>query len=109
MDPLMTQSSLVLALAHDLVALDSRSTVSTLAVAERIEAALAGFDIERLDYRDAAGIAKRAIVARKGKGSGGLALSGHMDTVPDTGWTTDPWSAAIEGGRLHGLGSADMK
>ncbi len=32
-----------------------------------------------------------------------------MDTVPDTGWQSDPWSATIEGGLLHGLGSADMK
>src|SRR6185437_16391789 len=39
----------------------------------------------------------------------GLALSGHMDTVPDTGWQTDPWSGRIDNGVLHGLGSTDMK
>ncbi len=105
----MTQLSPVLNLARDLVALDSRSFVSNIAVAERIDATLAGFEIERLDYVDDAGIAKRALVARKGTGAGGLGLSGHMDTVPDTGWTTDPWSGEISGGRLHGLGSADMK
>jgi acetylornithine deacetylase/succinyl-diaminopimelate desuccinylase-like protein len=33
-----------------------------------------------------------------------------MDTVPDTGWQTDPWSAHIDNdGILHGLGSTDMK
>jgi acetylornithine deacetylase/succinyl-diaminopimelate desuccinylase-like protein len=33
-----------------------------------------------------------------------------MDTVPDTGWQDDPWSARIDtDGVLHGLGSADMK
>jgi acetylornithine deacetylase/succinyl-diaminopimelate desuccinylase-like protein len=32
-----------------------------------------------------------------------------MDTVPDTGWQEDPWSARIENGILHGLGSTDMK
>jgi acetylornithine deacetylase len=37
-----------------------------------------------------------------------VALSGHMDTVPDTGWS-NPWSGRIENGLLHGLGSADMK
>ncbi len=105
----MTQLTPVAVLARDLVALDSRSALSNIAVADRIEMALAGFEIERLDYTDVAGIAKRALVARKGRGAGGLALSGHMDTVPDTGWTTDPWSAAIAAGRLHGLGSADMK
>jgi acetylornithine deacetylase len=40
---------------------------------------------------------------------GGLALSGHMDTVPDTGWQEDPWSARLDDGVLHGLGSTDMK
>ena len=110
----MTQNSQVVALAQALVALDSRSSRSNIAVAERIEQALGGFEIERLDYVDPGGIAKRALVARRdarsgSRQSGGLALSGHMDTVPDTGWTTDPWSGAISDGRLHGLGSTDMK
>ncbi len=96
------------ALAAELVRLDSRSAISNLAVAERIEAELAGFEVERLDYADAAGVAKRVLVAHRG-GPGGLALSAHMDTVPETGWTDDPWSGAIRGGVLHGLGSADMK
>lgn len=96
-------------LARDLVALDSRSSVSNLAVAERLEAELTGFEIERLDYRDPAGVMKRALVAHRG-GTGGLALSGHMDTVPDTGWQDDPWSGRIDAaGVLHGLGSSDMK
>jgi acetylornithine deacetylase/succinyl-diaminopimelate desuccinylase-like protein len=99
----------VVDLARDLVALDSRSFVSNLPVAERVEAALPGFDIERLDYTDDAGIAKRALVAHRGP-TGGIALSGHMDTVPDTGWQEDPWSARLDAdGILHGLGSTDMK
>jgi acetylornithine deacetylase/succinyl-diaminopimelate desuccinylase-like protein len=99
----------VAALAQQLVRIDSRSAHSNLAVAECVEAALSGFAVERLDYTDAAGVAKRALVARKGGGPGGLAFSGHMDTVPDTGWQDDPWSGRIEDGVLHGLGSADMK
>jgi acetylornithine deacetylase/succinyl-diaminopimelate desuccinylase-like protein len=95
--------------ATDLVRIDSRSFVSNLAVADRIEAELSSFTVERLDYTDAAGVAKRALVARKGTGSGGLAFSGHMDTVPDTGWQDDPWSGRIADGFLHGLGSTDMK
>lgn len=96
-------------LARELVSLDSRSFVSNLPVADRIERALAGFDIERLDYIDDAGVMKRAIVAHRGNGSG-LALSGHMDTVPDTGWQDDPWSARLtDDGVLHGLGGTDMK
>lgn len=96
-------------LTRDLVRLDSRSFVSNLPVADRVEAALPGFEIERLDYTDPAGVAKRVIVAHRG-GPGGVAFSGHMDTVPDTGWSTDPWSADVDAdGVMHGLGTTDMK
>jgi acetylornithine deacetylase/succinyl-diaminopimelate desuccinylase-like protein len=98
----------VIRLARDLVRIDSRSHLSNLPLAERIMAELAGFEIERIDFADAAGVAKRALVAWRG-GPGGLAFSGHMDTVPDTGWSEDPWSGAVSDGVLHGLGSADMK
>jgi len=99
----------LLELARDLVRIDSRSFISNLAVADRVEAALTGFDVERLDYVDDAGVAKRALVAHRGP-LGGIALSGHMDTVPDTGWQEDPWSARLDDDDvLHGLGSTDMK
>ncbi|MBR0672811.1 M20/M25/M40 family metallo-hydrolase [Neoroseomonas soli] len=98
----------VLRLAADLVAIDSRSSVSNLPVAERIEAELKGFEIERVDYADANGVAKRALVAHRGP-KGGYALSGHMDTVPETGWTESPWTPRVADGVLHGLGSVDMK
>jgi len=95
-------------LARDLVKIDSRSFVSNCPISERIEAELAGFELERLDYDDQCGVAKRVLVAHRGP-AGGVALSGHMDTVPDTGWSNDPWSGRIENGLLYGLGSADMK
>ena len=89
--------------------IDSRSFVSNLPLADRLAAALTNFEVEALDYVDPAGVAKRVLVAHRG-GPGGLALSGHMDTVPDTGWQDDPFSARIDAaGVLHGLGSADMK
>jgi succinyl-diaminopimelate desuccinylase len=38
-----------------------------------------------------------------------VVLNGHMDTVHlSRGWTKDPWGE-LEGDRLYGLGSADMK
>ncbi|WP_159998610.1 M20 family metallopeptidase [Roseomonas sp. 18066] len=105
----MPHTDAVARLAADLVRLDSRSFVSNRAVADRIAAELEGFELERLDYADAAGVPKQVIVAHRGP-SGGVALSGHMDTVPDTGWSTDPFSGAIDAdGVLHGLGAADMK
>jgi acetylornithine deacetylase/succinyl-diaminopimelate desuccinylase-like protein len=46
-------------------------------------------------------------------GAGGrhLVLSGHLDTKPigDAAWSEDPLAADIDGDRLYGLGSADMK
>lgn len=103
----METQELVTHLAQDLVRIDSRSHVSNLALADRLEAELTEFQIERTDYKDAAGVNKCVLVAARG--SGGLAFCGHMDTVPDTGWTTDPFSGLIEGDVLHGLGSTDMK
>ena len=42
---------------------------------------------------------------------GGVALSGHVDTVPVDGqaWSADPFTLRRAGGRLHARGAADMK
>ncbi len=49
---------------------------------------------------------------RRGAGGGrSLVLSGHIDTVP-TGtlpWTRDPFGGEVDGNRLYGRGSNDMK
>lgn len=103
----MDTMEFVTGLAQDLVRIDSRSAVSNLPIADRIEMELADFTVERLDYKDANGVNKCVLVAARG--AGGLAFSAHMDTVPDTGWTEDPWSGRVEGEVLHGLGSTDMK
>ncbi|MEW2356437.1 M20/M25/M40 family metallo-hydrolase [Spirillospora sp. NPDC029432] len=46
-----------------------------------------------------------------GPGGRHLMLCGHMDTKPigDAEWTADPLGADLDGDRLYGLGSADMK
>lgn len=43
--------------------------------------------------------------------AGGLALSGHVDTVPVDGqdWATDPFALHAAGDRLHARGAVDMK
>lgn len=56
---------------------------------------------------------RSSLVARiPGESEGSYVLCGHMDTVDTDSakWTsTDPFIPRIEGGRLWGLGSADMK
>lgn len=55
------------------------------------------------------------VVARWASASGGgrsLILNGHVDvvsTAPDHLWTRDPWGGQIEGNRMYGRGTADMK
>jgi acetylornithine deacetylase len=48
----------------------------------------------------------------KGEGGGrSLLLSGHIDTVPvgSAAWNHDPFGGTVEGNRLYGRGSNDMK
>ena len=54
---------------------------------------------------------KANLIATLGNGEGGVVLAGHSDTVPwdATGWDSDPFVLTERDGRLHGLGSADMK
>ena len=42
---------------------------------------------------------------------GGIILSGHTDVVPVEGqdWSSDPFAARVEDGRLYGRGACDMK
>ncbi len=50
------------------------------------------------------------VTAEVGTGDQLLVVNGHMDTVPPVdGWTTDPFSPRVEGGRVIGLGASDMK
>jgi len=53
-------------LAREIVSPDSRRFVSNLSIAEQIESALAGCDIERLDYAGPARVVKRALAAHRG-------------------------------------------
>ena len=40
-----------------------------------------------------------------------ICFTGHIDTVPlgDAEWSVDPFKAEIDGNRIYGRGSSDMK
>ena len=52
-----------------------------------------------------------SVPAADGSVWGGTVLSGHTDVVPVAGqdWSHDPFTPWLEGGRLYGRGTADMK
>lgn len=53
-----------------------------------------------------------AVVLKGGRPGPKLILSGHLDTYPignRADWSFDPLSGTIQGGLIHGRGSADMK
>ncbi len=54
---------------------------------------------------------KANLIATIGKGSNGLVLAGHTDTVPfdENCWNYDPFKLTEADNRLYGLGTADMK
>ncbi len=94
-----------------LVAFDTTSVKSNLALIEWMADYLAGYGIaSRLTYDE--GRTKANLYATVGRASaGGVVLSGHTDVVPTAGqnWTSDPFALAERGGRLYGRGTADMK
>ncbi len=70
------------------------------------------FQVEEVEHQHPDGVDKLSIVARRGRGPGGLTLICHSDTVPaarEDGWTTDPYAGTMRGERLHGRGACDMK
>src|SRR3981189_3918967 len=99
----------VVDLLCEMIAIDSRSSVSNVPLANFMQSQLDHWEIERIDYVDAQGIAKTNIVAADPESASPLAFAGHLDTVSPAGWNTDPFRAAIAGDPLIGLGATEMK
>ncbi|RLW68314.1 MAG: acetylornithine deacetylase [gamma proteobacterium symbiont of Stewartia floridana] len=68
-----------------------------------------GFETEILAVPGRPG--KFNLIASYGRGSDGLVLSGHTDTVPfdEDKWSSDPLKLSEREQRLYGIGTADMK
>jgi len=113
----MSRFPALLDMISDLIATPSVSSVNpaldqgNLAVIELLANWLddSGFDIEIM--RLPGEPAKANLIATLGRGSGGLVLAGHTDTVPyDEGrWRHDPFRLTRSDQKLYGLGTSDMK
>ena len=105
-----------LAIARDLIGMNTVSDRSNLALIGYVHDALAALGVRsRLTYN--ADRTKANLFATLGEGKpAGVILSGHTDTVPWDGqdWSRDPLDAALvddapQGPSLYGRGSCDMK
>ncbi|MSR81488.1 MAG: acetylornithine deacetylase [Candidatus Latescibacteria bacterium] len=104
----------VVKLTRDLIAYPSVSLTSNVPVTRHLIGILQSlkFEIEELPYTDVNGVAKFSIIAKLGKGKGGLSLMSHDDVVPASaaeGWKGDPFTGRVHQGKLYGRGSCDMK
>ncbi len=94
-----------------LVAFDTESSRSNLALIDWVSAYLDGWGVRSVRVPNAAGD-KAALFATLGpEGDGGVVLSGHTDVVPVAGqsWSADPFTLRIADGRAYGRGAVDMK
>lgn len=94
-----------------LVAFDTTSAKSNLALIDFVRDYLAGFGISSavIPYQDGA---KANLLATIGDAANpGIILSGHTDVVPARAeeWESDPFTLTRRGERLYGRGTADMK
>ncbi len=98
-------------LLQRLVSFDTTSRNSNLELIGFIRAYLDGFGVNYRVSTDAAGEKANLHAIIGPWRSGGIALSGHVDTVPVDGqaWTGDPFALRRRDGRLFARGSCDMK
>jgi acetylornithine deacetylase len=112
MDRTQTDAGLTTAgMLERLVAFDTTSRNSNLELIAFVRHYL---DAHGVPYRvstDAAGKKANLHAIIGPQGQGGVALSGHVDTVPVDGqaWSTDPFTLRRSDGRLYARGACDMK
>lgn len=94
-----------------LIGIDTTSRNSNLPLIDLVRAYLDGLGVAYRVSHNAAGDKANLHVIIGPQSAGGVALSGHVDTVPVDGqsWTADPFTLRTADGRLYGRGTADMK
>ena len=107
----MSEPAATLALLDRLIAIDTTSSRSNLALidfaADHLRAC--GAEVETIPAKHGA---KASLFATIGPAAdGGVLLAGHSDVVPVEGqsWASDPFRLDARDGRAYGRGTADMK
>ena len=100
-----------LAMAGRLIGFDTVSAKSNLALVDFVRDYLAGHGVASHLVENADGGKANLFATIGPETDGGIVLSGHTDVVPveDQDWATDPFTATVANGRLHGRGACDMK
>ncbi len=94
-----------------LVAFDTTSRNSNLALIEYVQAYLKGHGVESKLVPSDDGKKANLFATVGPMAKDGVVLSGHTDVVPVDGqpWDTDPWTLSLKDGKYHGRGTCDMK
>ncbi|MBN6715950.1 acetylornithine deacetylase [Pseudomonas capsici] len=94
-----------------LIAFDTVSSESNMALIEYVRDLLAGKGIESLIVKDETGKKANLFASTGPRQQPGVLLSGHTDVVPAVGqaWTVPPFEATVRDGRIYGRGTCDMK
>ena len=94
-----------------LIAFDTTSRDSNLALIEYVEAFLGGHGVTSRRVTNSEGTKANLYATIGPPVPGGIVLSGHTDVVPVDGqdWSSDPFVLTLRGDRLFGRGTCDMK
>ena len=107
----MTYLDAAISELRELIAFDTTSRNSNMALIEYVEAKMLalGARCERISNSDGSKANLHVVIGPDV--DGGVVLSGHSDVVPVDGqpWTSDPFDMIQKGDRLFGRGTGDMK
>ncbi|WP_214511904.1 acetylornithine deacetylase [Pseudomonas brassicacearum] len=101
----------VLTIFERLLAFETVSSESNLALIEYVRELLLSKGIESLIVKDESGKKANLFASTGPSELPGVLLSGHTDVVPAAGqaWTVPAFQATVRDGRVYGRGSCDMK
>nr|WP_298139984.1 acetylornithine deacetylase [uncultured Pseudomonas sp.] len=94
-----------------LIAFDTVSSESNLALIDYVRELLLSKGIESLIVQDESGRKANLFASVGPRDVPGILLSGHTDVVPAAGqaWSLPAFQATLKDGRIYGRGSCDMK